>query len=224
VNLHWIRLNSRQAIFLISAIVTVIFLALHFIIEKGRDVPRSEYAVISAYYNNLKINVDSLACKFMVIVDSTDTVQFAGNAKLARPATRDSFTIEKSTLDDFNTKNKKRFFLGRFFRFKIPCTHMRSAELDTIFDRNRWEACEKAASTRAEWMACTGEWSEFYKRYPCSCGYKAFSRVGFNKAGDRALFHVRGAAGELAGGRYFVYMKKENGHWVEVTMIQEGVY
>ena len=56
-------------------------------------------------------------------------------------------------------------------------------------------------------------WSEFYRQFPNSYGLMHFSGVGYNRAGDRALFTFSWSCGGLCGQYTIVVMKRVNGHW-----------
>jgi len=56
-------------------------------------------------------------------------------------------------------------------------------------------------------------WDRFYKKFPDSPGFIAFSKVGFNNQHDQAFVYVTRGCGELCGGAEFVLLKKVNGKW-----------
>ena len=56
-------------------------------------------------------------------------------------------------------------------------------------------------------------WEEFYKKYPDSAGYWAFSRPGFNPAHDTAWLYVIHACGGLCGTGHLYLLLKEDGKW-----------
>ncbi len=61
-------------------------------------------------------------------------------------------------------------------------------------------------------------WTEFYRQYPNSAGYKSFSRVGYDKVGRTALVYFVNWCGSACGtGTYVLVEKGENG-WV----VKEG--
>ncbi|HEV2299152.1 MAG TPA: hypothetical protein VGR72_11620 [Candidatus Acidoferrales bacterium] len=59
-------------------------------------------------------------------------------------------------------------------------------------------------------------WADFYKNYPSSEGYVAFSTVGFNAERTRAIVSAYRICGSLCGGGRTYAMEKVNGKWVEV--------
>jgi len=56
-------------------------------------------------------------------------------------------------------------------------------------------------------------WEEFYKKYPNSAGYWAFSRPGINPAHDTAWLYVFHACGGLCGTGHLYLLSKEDGQW-----------
>ena len=97
---------------------------------------------------------------------------------------------------------------------------IKQIEIDTIFDDKYWESKRKATFIKKDKEKYWGGWQEFYKRYPDACGYRTFSRVGFNKKKNRALFYVSIVAGGLAGKGFYVYMEKAKNKWVVKSEIQ----
>jgi hypothetical protein len=57
-------------------------------------------------------------------------------------------------------------------------------------------------------------WEEFYKKYPKSAGYWAFSRPGFNSQHDAAWLYVVHACGVLCGtGHLYLLSKEKDDQW-----------
>ncbi len=79
------------------------------------------------------------------------------------------------------------------------------------------------AEQRALFSALPGQnpdgWERFYARYPHSPGIVTVSRVGFNRAGDRALVYLGSSSGWLAGHGGMHLLRRKNGHWVEEPTI-----
>ena len=54
-------------------------------------------------------------------------------------------------------------------------------------------------------------WDKFYRKFPGAAGITHFSRVGFNKAGDKAMVYAHTTLHWLAGsGRVFVFEKRDD--------------
>jgi len=56
-------------------------------------------------------------------------------------------------------------------------------------------------------------WTDFYKRYPDSDGFIAFSRAGFDTAGKQALVYMEHGCGSLCAEGYYVLLKKNIDRW-----------
>ena len=57
-------------------------------------------------------------------------------------------------------------------------------------------------------------WDQFYRKYPDSGGITYFSRVGFNKGGDRAMVYAHAVYHRFGGsGRVYVFEKRDD-RWV----------
>jgi hypothetical protein len=57
-------------------------------------------------------------------------------------------------------------------------------------------------------------WRTFYQKYPDAGGIMRFSRVGFNRAHDRALLYSTISCGWLCGTGHYFLLRKESGKWV----------
>jgi hypothetical protein len=189
----------------ILAALIILAIAIYAIREFGRDVPDFDYHIISIYHNIMLDsieNIDSIKCKYLLIVDST--------RMLSQKHFEDIMvylkTIDSEVLKDYENTNKKQYSFANFFKIKFKYKIVKRDELDTIFDDQYWETKRKNTYNKKDSEKYFGGWTEFYKRYPDACGYRSFSRVGFNKRKDKALFYVSIVAGGLAGKGFFVYI------------------
>jgi len=57
-------------------------------------------------------------------------------------------------------------------------------------------------------------WEGFYRKYPKSSGYWAFSPVGYSNDSLEALVYVDHSCGYLCGTGHLVLLEKENGAWI----------
>jgi hypothetical protein len=64
------------------------------------------------------------------------------------------------------------------------------------------------------------EWPSFYKAFPGSSGFFSVSRVGFDAAGNQALFYVEHVCGGLCGTGTMVLMKFDWGSWRVAKTVQ----
>jgi len=58
-----------------------------------------------------------------------------------------------------------------------------------------------------------GGFPEFYQKYPTSRGFVQFSRVGFNKKMDQALFYFAQEYSDGGGEAFLVLLEKKDGEW-----------
>jgi hypothetical protein len=56
-------------------------------------------------------------------------------------------------------------------------------------------------------------WNGFYKKYGKTQGILTFSKVGFDKSMNQALFYYGNQSDWLAGAGYYIFCVKDNGIW-----------
>lgn len=109
-------------------------------------------------------------------------------------------------------------------------THMDGADDETLRDYDRKRDRRKRISTlpriaatqffleRAEFEetfhnSASGNWANFYERYPNSPGYINLSPVGFNSEGDEAFLYTSRTCGFLCAEGWNVLLWKGPGGW-----------
>lgn len=99
----------------------------------------------------------------------------------------------ESAFRNFEETGAKRFLLQRNIRSDKPYEFVSQGALRSLMK--------------------AGSWPQFYKRYPGSSGYIAFSAVGFNKAKDRAVVYSGSSCGSRCGRWALHLLQKADGKW-----------
>jgi len=98
-------------------------------------------------------------------------------------------------INDFKAKNIRAYNLDPFFNQRGKYKIISQKEINSIFDHNPY-------------------WDKYYRRNPDSEGIITFSRVGFNRARDKALLHVANQWNRATGaGVYILLSRQKDNSW-----------
>ncbi len=165
---------------------------------------REDYAIYSAgiryvYPRNLLAN-NRNELKSIVIISRTNELndywrkEFIGSLK--------DKGIPKEVIEDWWKNNETAITLERKFDFAYDYVLVTRAELDKYKPETFF--------------------TEFYKKYPDSNGLISVSRIGFDKAKNRALIHVIHNYGSLGANYNFLFMEKTQDGWTVAQRISTG--
>jgi hypothetical protein len=156
--------------------------------QRGPD--DEEYAVYSAVTNERYINKDD---KVFVLLDVTEAYTF-DNTNTSRYLTKQLSPLEE-TFDDFKQKNTRPYRLERHFALKVPYVLISEKQDREIFRHG------------------PVGWKKFYEKYPQSPGEFRVSRVGFNRAKDKAILYISRSSGSLSGSGVVLTLSKKDNDW-----------
>jgi hypothetical protein len=187
----------KQYLLLALAIICILSCAVAPRAQRQADASAEEYDVYSAVIANMladeKGTFDTQEkIKVLVIKSRTST----DGSSFDRPD--EHFQqwfpmVKEGVARDYQIKNKTPVRLKSFFGLNLKYVLADELLLQKMFKRGGWE--------------------EFYKRYPDSGGYIAFSRVGFNPAMDQALVYIAHGCGGLCGTGHYVLLEKSADKW-----------
>jgi len=126
-----------------------------------------------------------------VVTDRSSVNDFGGSGNDLK---QNFDELNPETIEDFKSKNKESSRLEKKFPTKNTYVLISDEELKKFFDKGL-------------------NWEGFYKKYPKSGGFSAFSRVGFSADGKQALVFVAQSCGGLCGEGNYYFLKNENGEW-----------
>ena len=118
-------------------------------------------------------------------------------------ATRD---LPRDLIDDFLAANSAETTLAQFRLVAAKQVFLDSAQEAAIFAEARRSKVNLDVRRKA--------WSDFKARYPAAPGIITLSRVGFNRAGTRALVWVDRRWGVLDASADLVLLTRPHGTWV----------
>ncbi|MGQ9802186.1 MAG: hypothetical protein ACUVRL_11070 [Candidatus Saccharicenans sp.] len=154
-----------------------------------------EFRVYAAVFNPAKLSsvrLDGLPEGWVTLEDQT-TNRLAEKIK----------GVDKELLEDYNSKNKKKYNLGEF----LP------EGFENLISIRRSES--------GQGQSLTGVSSETIS---LSSGKTYVSRVGFNKSRTAALVFVSHVAGPEMGVGYLVLLEKNQGVWNPVRILSSQIY
>jgi hypothetical protein len=100
------------------------------------------------------------------------------------------------TLQSFLGRPERAIRLRNFPKAALPVTVVEGKTLETIFKK--------------------GSWDEFWRQFPGAAGLMTFSGIGYNQAGNEAIFTTHLACGKRCDYRNLVFMKKIKGKWTVI--------
>ena len=107
-----------------------------------------------------------------------------------------SFDIPQEFKEDLLPKIQQTETIERRFDLRVKYVLLDTDQIDTLF---------KADLGRG--------WERYLKQYPNATGLLAFSRVGFDRAHNKAYVHARQTCGGLCGAGCSFVLEKVNGSW-----------
>lgn len=152
-----------------------------------------EYGVYSAVIQTRYI--DTGKPELIVINDQTGLDYFSGELSEHLKSVRQGLPeLTDEVCADFEARNKQPQSLKSLLTISVKYVFINQQEIETTFKRQ-------------------DGWDIFYAKYPNSQGHMHLSRVGFNPQMDMALVYVDNMSYVLAGGGYYVLLKRVNGKW-----------
>jgi hypothetical protein len=109
---------------------------------------------------------------------------------------RESVVIPEEFKEDLLSKIERSETLERRFSLKVEYLMLNKDLLETIF---------KEGSMKG--------WERYWKEYPNATGVLGFSRIGFDRAHNKAFVYVSETCGTLCGNGYAFRLEKINGSW-----------
>lgn len=156
------------------------------------EVAPEEYAVYSTL-----IGEQYLRDKIKLVVIAGTTAGVDSALVLPDNLLEHLAPLSRATYDDYLGKNNRPYKLGNSFSVRVKYVIVDFGDVEKLFERTNVD----------------DGWKEFYRLYPDSRGYVAFSRVGFDREMDEALVSMSLMCNSLCGeGRMFL-MKKRDGRW-----------
>ncbi len=133
-----------------------------------------------------------------VIMDTTATgpggVEYMASTR--DRIVQDMRGVDPKTADSFRVRNEAAYPVRPDMDLGSAYVLLSQAEMSQIFSQNQ------------------DGWQVFYGQHPDAPGITTISRVGFNATLDQALVYVGTMSHWLAGGGYYVLLKKVNGAWI----------
>ncbi len=162
---------------------------------------REEYSIYSLsiehiYLRNL-LSTNKSEVRSIVIISQTNPLNEYWRDEFIDNLENEG--IPEEVIEDWRKENESNKLLQRKFDLSYEYHLVTRTELD------RYEA--------------DSFFSEFYRRYPDSNGLISVSRIGFDKAKNKALIHVIHSYGTLGASYNFVALKRTDGAWGIVRRI-----
>jgi len=133
-----------------------------------------------------------------VIMDSTATgpIGVEDTASTLDRIVQDMRSLDQETADSFRVRNDAAYPVRSDMQLGSGYVLLSQAVKSQIFGQNR------------------DGWQLFYEQYPDTPGITSLSRVGFNNTLDQAMVYIGTMSHWLAGGGYYVLLKKVDGSWI----------
>ncbi len=179
-----------------------VFLAVLLVACTGTPIPAptpsaeqmdaEEQAVYAALLRNL------YSAPRYVIMDTTATgpTGVEDTASTLDHIVQNMHDVDLETADSFRVRNDAEYPVRADMDLRSGYVLLSRDEMSQIFSQNQ------------------DGWQVFYEQYPDAPGITSLSRVGFNDTLDQALVYVGTMSHWLAGGGYYVLLKKVNGSWI----------
>lgn len=149
-----------------------------------------------AVYAALLYNLYSAASYVIMDTTATGPAGVGDTASTLDRIVQDMRGVDQKTADSFRVRNDVAHAVRSDLDLGSAYVLLNQGEMSLIFSQNR------------------DGWQAFYDRYPDASGITTLSRVGFNSTLDQALVYVGTMSNWLAGGGYYVLLKKINGSWM----------
>ena len=162
-------------------------------------IEAEEYAVYSALVRQNPIGID-LGTSFVVreqTVSGLDLLE----------STLEHHKLPGSLVDSYRSRNAMVYTLSPNLDIEQAYTMLPQVEFERIFLHTKGSV-----------------WTPFQEAYPEAGGMIAFSRVGFDQEGEKALAQFGFRCGDLCGAGGLYLLSKDNGNWVvqEALMIWQS--
>ncbi len=109
---------------------------------------------------------------------------------------RRSVDIPQEFKEDLLPKIERSETIERRFDLKVKYVLLHEEQIESLFKQDLGKG-----------------WERYWRQYPNATGLLAFSRVGFDKAHNKAYVHARETCGGLCGDGYSFVLEKINGSW-----------
>jgi hypothetical protein len=166
------------------------------------DIPAEEYAIYAVVIGKMfagdKVTFDTQAnIKMLVIEDRTvNPLGHGAEAESEVERLKQAFLVPlpQEIINDFVAENAKPHQLTNSLDIKLKYTLIPKDKIDPNFAGSPTD--------------------EFYKQFPDSGGYMAFSRAGINSSGNQALIFMKHVCGGLCGSGHYLLLEKNDQGWV----------
>lgn len=149
-----------------------------------------------AIYAALLQNLYSASSYVIMDTTATSPVGVGNTVSTLDRIVQDMRGVDQKTADSFRVRNDAAHAVRPDMELGSAYVLLSQSEMSQIFSQNR------------------DGWQLFYEQYPDAPGITTLSRVGFNSTLDQALVYVGTMSHYLAGGGYYVLLKKVNGVWM----------
>lgn len=109
---------------------------------------------------------------------------------------RESVDIPQEFKDDLLPKIQRSETLERRFDLRVQYVLLDHDQIENLFKKDLGRG-----------------WERYWKQYPNATGFLGFSRVGFDRAHNKAYVYARETCGGLCGEGYSFVLEKVNGSW-----------
>jgi len=109
---------------------------------------------------------------------------------------RESVDIPQEFKADLLPKIQRSETIERRFDLRVKYVLLDQAKIETLFQKDLGKG-----------------WERYWRQYPNATGLLAFSRVGFDRAHNKAYVYARETCGALCGDGYSFVLEKVNGTW-----------
>ena len=109
---------------------------------------------------------------------------------------RESVDIPQEFKDDLLPKIQRSETIERRFDLRVKYVLLDHDQIENLFKKDLGKG-----------------WERYWKQYPNATGFLGFSRVGFDRAHNKAYVYARETCGGLCGDGYSFVLEKVNGTW-----------
>lgn len=109
---------------------------------------------------------------------------------------RESVDIPQEFKDDLLPKIQRSETFERRFDLRVQYVLLDHDQIENLFKKDLGRG-----------------WERYWKQYPNATGFLGFSRVGFDRAHNKAYVYARETCGGLCGEGYSFVLEKVNGSW-----------
>lgn len=199
-------LTALPLIILIAALSQPFCLASVKAEANGEECAVYAAAVKKLFYGN-KVTFDTQSPVSLLVVKnrtiSESHIPFDDPKEYWEYVARELSPISQETITAYQEQNRESRILDDSFGLPIRHVLVDEAELDAIRKEHRWD--------------------EFYKKYPDSGGFIAFSRVGFNSGKNQALVFFEHWCHQLCGSGIYLFLSKDERGWKVTKMYRAWI-